>query len=213
MSHLFIGVIAPLSILVPIAIAVRYRLQKHIVLRFLFYYLLVSGVINGIAIILSYAGRNNLPLLHLLTLAELLLLAQLFSHLVQRKQARLVQYTGWVSAGLCVVNSMFVQPLTSFNSYGRGLLAAVLIFYSVLFLIAFPRQRQSPGSLYLVAGSLIYYSGSLFLFLFSNFLEPGSLLSTLIWNVNAGLTIVLYIFLSIGMVKWNKAPTISTSFC
>lgn len=212
MSHLFIGIIAPLSILIPIFVGAKWRMHQQTTLRYLMYYLLLSGAINFLAILLSYNGRNNLPLLHLLTLVELLFLSLFYSGLLGHKFGRIIRYVGFGAASISVLNSLFIQNVFAFNSYARGMLAILVICYSLLFLLRAQRVPGLPGAVFLVTGCMIYYGGSVFLFLFSNFLESGAAGSTLIWNVNAALTVILYILLSIGMKKCAQHPTISMSY-
>ena len=212
MSHLFIGIIAPSCILIPLFIGFRKGLHQHAALRYLMYYLFLSGAINFLAILLSYNGQNNLPLLHLLTLVEMILLSLFYGCLLEPKHARIIKRIGIAAAAISLLNSLFIQGLFAFNSYARGMLAILVICYSLLFLLRAQRVAGLPGAVFLVTGCMIYYGGSVFLFLFSNFLESGTAGSTLIWNVNAALTVILYILLSIGLKKCTQQPTISMSY-
>lgn len=207
MSHLFIGVIAPCTILLPLIIAIINYVNLPPAVKHIFYYLLCSGCINLAAIILSYNGINNLPLLHLLTLFELFFLLKFYAVLFEGRSSVLIKY-GFVFTMLAsFANSIWLQSIFTFNSYARGLAALSVMLASLAYFIRVPENKKMAGELIIVLGLLLYYAGSFLLFLFSNYLKSGYGSSTIVWNINASLIIVLYIFITVGILKCKPRTT------
>lgn len=211
MSHVFIGLIAPSIILLPIGVAIYKYVQMPLPVRYIFYYLVTSGCINLIAIILSYHSINNLPLLHLLTLCELYFLLRFYAALFEHSISVIIKYVCAGTMLASLANSLWLQNIYTFNSYARGLVAISIIFLSLLYFIHVPESKKKPADICIVSGLLLYYAGSFFLFLFSNYLKKGYALSTVIWDVNASLVIVLYILIAIGILICNRRTIIFTS--
>lgn len=204
MSHAYIGVIAPSIIRLPVSVAIFKYGQMPLTVRQIFYYLLISGGINLIAIILSYNSINNLPLLHLLTLFELYFLLKFYSSLFEGRVAVMIKYAGGGTMLASLANSLWLQSIYTFNSYARGMIAISIIISSLLYFIRVPESKKLPAEICIVYGLLLYYSGSFFLFLFSNYLKKGYVSSTIVWNINASLVVMLYILITIGILKCNR---------
>ena len=204
MSHLFIGLIAPSIILLPVGVALYRYTGMPLTFRYIFYYLVISGCINLVAIILSYQRINNLPLLHLLTLFELYFILSFFAALFEKKIAAIINITCRCIVILSLINSLWVQSIYTFNSYARGLAAITIIILSFFYFIQVPEPRKLPAEICVVAGLLLYYTGSFLLYLFSNYLKKGYAFSTIVWNVNAALAVILYILIALGISKYNR---------
>lgn len=180
-----------------------------VTLRYIFFYLVISACINLAAILLSYRGINNLPLLHLLTVCELFFLLSYFSRLFTQRISVVLKYVCGLSVLFTLVNSIWFQSIYSFNSYARGLEAIIIILVSLLYFINVPEKERTASEMAIVSGLLLYYAGSFFLYLFSNSLKAGYRFSTIIWNVNAALAIILYILITIGIIKCSRRMTTS----
>src|SRR5690349_6601123 len=78
LAYLYMGVIVPASVIIPIVFAiVKYRhINKP--LTTIFWYLLFAGLVNACAAFLAFRRINNLPLLHVYTIFELLFLGVFF---------------------------------------------------------------------------------------------------------------------------------------
>src|SRR5258706_12824282 len=151
MSHIFIGIIAPSTILIPIGAAVYKYVRMPLTLRYIFFYLVISACINLVAIILSYQSINNLPLLHLLTLFELFFLLYYFSGLFERKISITLKYVCWMSLLFCLVNTVWLQSIFSFNSYARGLEAIIIILVSLLYFVRVSERQKTSWEIFIVS--------------------------------------------------------------
>lgn len=211
MSRVFIGAIAPSFILLPVSVAILKYAHMPLSVRHIFYYLLGSGCINLIAILLANNGIINLPLLHLLTLLELYFLLKFYSALFQSSTTVILKYTSVITILASLANSIWLQNIYKFNSYARALVAISIIVLSLLYFLKVPENKKVPAELIIVYGLLLYYAGSFFLFLFSNYLKSGLGSSTMVWNINAALLVIFYFFITAGILKCSHQPTTSIS--
>lgn len=211
MSRIFIGAIAPSLILLPVSVGILKFTKMPLSFRHIFYYLLGSGCINLIAILLANNGIINLPLLHLLTLLELYFLLKFYSALFEGRATILIKYTSLITILASLANSIWLQNIYKFNSYARALIAISIMLLSLLYFLKVPENKKVPAELIIVYGLLLYYAGSFFLFLFSNYLKSGLGSSTMVWNINAALLIIFYFFITAGILKCSHQPTTSIS--
>ena len=208
-SDIYQGFFVPASIAVPVTVAIRrYRFAGKGP-RGILWYLLVSGFINGIAIILSFLRTNNLPLLHVYTVIELVLLGQFFSYSFRsafmRNWIRGIQL---VFVLLCTVNFCFIQSLYIFNSYTRPLEAIVIICLSLLYLYSLTGPDAAVPwttlpEVWIAAGLLIYFSTSFSEFTFANVVSVKASRSVklLIWNIHDTMVLIMYLFFAKGFTQ------------
>ena len=181
-------------------------------LQILGYFLLFNLFIelSARAVVLIFKGANNLPLLHVYTLGEFLLLSFFYrsllpTHIIFRKYFAAFLVT--VSL-LILFNTAVLQDIYVFNSYAKTLVQIILIIYSILFFFYLPEassfQKPEGWSLRLInSGVLIYYCGSLFIFMFSNIFIENSLIYHGFWIFNALLNLLFHILVLIGL--WRVA--------
>jgi hypothetical protein len=201
----------PWIIIAPFLLSVvRYnRLSKA--LKIITWYLMLSLVTQAVSLILWKQSINNLPLLHVFTVLEFGLLFAYYSFQNEPIFDRLWLYLVLVLFLLFAVLDAFVlESLHSFNIYTRSLEAFIFIGCSVHWFIrsltieskAIAREQNTLK--YLNAGFFIYFSGSLILFAFSNYINHlGRPLMMNIWTLHTLLLIVLYLFILTGFCKIN----------
>jgi len=216
-SHYYQAVIVPASILMPVIIALaKYRIIGRS-LKLLLLYLLVSGGINLLAILNSHS--NNLPLLHIYTVAEFILLILYFKSITSSPRALLVyRFLLFFFPLLCLINVIFFQSKFQYNSYVRPLEALVLIgccfyyFYNSAATDTVVPWGRSPTN-WINSGILLYFSTSLFLFIFSNVIHQvlSREAKTILLNLHDTLVLVMYLLFAIGIRQCRKSPTISIS--
>ena len=200
MFDAYIAIVAPLFILVPVVVAIcKYRFLSPAA-KVILAYLVVSGIVNALAIGLANHGINNMPLLHLFTLLEFSMLTFFYRIISLRT---FYPYSIFLFAALCVLNAVFFQPVYEHNTYSRSLEAlliivmAVFFFYKMLNEATVSRWYQSSLVWFNMA-LLLYFSGSLFLFLFSQLLTYNRQANEIAWFMHATLVILMYLLLAIG---------------
>lgn len=209
LTYLYIGVIVPASVIIPIVFAiVKYRhLNKPLTIIFL--YLLFAGVVNACAAGLAFRHINNLPLLHVYTILEFLFLGVFFYQFTGIPKIRKLMLGSILLFPLYgVINFTFIQDLHVFNSYTRPVEAILLIVFSLVYLYIKTLDDHNltwhtQPETWIVIGILIYFSSSLVQFSFSNVVS--SLVSRdikfFIWGIHATLVLIMYLLFAVGFAK------------
>jgi hypothetical protein len=161
--------------------------------------------------------QQNLPLLHLYTLGEFALFA-LFFRSIMAEKAWLRRYTPWVlglGLGLILLNTLFLQGIFSFNSYAKTGVQVLLIAWATEFAfnpgpVGLPEKAALRQ---LNTGILVYYCGSLFIFMFSEIARRTGDALHILWDINVVLYVIFnaIVLHSLWRVIFNpsKSPTSS----
>lgn len=200
----------PASTFIPITMGFCHYRRLSARQRALLLYLCVAAVTNSIASI--YSHRNNLPLLHIYTMLEFILLIRYYILVFSGK--RIVPYL--VAAGIifpvfCVINFLFIQSIYTYNSYTRPVEAIILVLCSLLYIVKSSsgeedQQWTDVPDNWVNAGILLYFSGALTQFSFSNVLEAVASHSVimLILVLHATLVLIMYILFTISFYKCSS---------
>ncbi len=163
-------------------------------------YLWFDLIIEIGARVLGHITHNNLPLLHLYTFGELLCWS-LFYREILHPSSIFVRYFKWITGtalAAVLLNTVFFQDLLTFNSYAKTLVQLLVILYALNYAFNFLLEDKPDVFLQkiqrLLNGAvLLYYSGSLFVFMFSTLASPANWKDgyEFLWDIN----ILLYVFL------------------
>lgn len=152
---------------------------------------------------------NNMPLLHLYTLVSFWLLSLFYRE--QFREKPFVQHHFWlymaVISLLLVSNTLWLEPMDGFNSNAKTLVQCLFIAYGVYYLFdAFGRtDLLHPNDLSVALinmAILIYYAGSLFIFMFAKILNNGMLSPRSqdgLWMVNSLLYLIFQLLLLLAI--------------
>jgi hypothetical protein len=177
------------------------------------WFVLYSCLIQLVALGYWFMRRNNMPLLHLYVPTGFALLAIFYGKLLAGYvNGMIIRLTliGFVAFSL--VNSLFFQPITTFNSYALTAEAILLLILSIFTFIvqlnraALPVQKsQWTGVNPINSGLFIYYASTLLLFFFgSSIMRSYSVdLSAYTWIYHSFFSIILYICFIVGL--WKQA--------
>jgi hypothetical protein len=163
-------------------------------------------------------SANNLPLLHLYTLGELIIWLCFFSELAPPAQKN--RYRMWllpVLAVLVVANSLWIQPLNQFNSYAKTLVQLTIILLSLQYEFNFLRNepfspQESTSFRWVNRAALLYFSGSMFVFMFSEFaLIAWKQGYSWLWDFNILLNVMLHLILLLSIWKTARAYPMSST--
>lgn len=152
--------------------------------------------------------KNNLFLLHIFTIIEFALIALIYQGSLKVFKRKNIMYG--LIAGFSIysiLNSLFHESIFQFNAYARAIEALIIIsisllyFYSTLKNMTEKHLERSP-IFWVSAGSLLYFSSSLFIFIYSNILFGDNRNSITIWGLHAIMSIIHYIFYTIAL--WVK---------
>ncbi len=164
-------------------------------------------------------GIENLYLLHIYTLFEFITWSIFFRYVfIQHRsfQKMLPWLIGTISI-LIIGNTIFLEPLSGFNSNAKTLVQITLIAYVIFYFFnAFGKTdltKPVERSLSLINFAvLLYYSGSLFIFMFSKLLTDMDVFvrqQHAFWAINALLNLIfqILIFFSLWTIAFRKTKS------
>lgn len=174
-------------------------------------YLLLNLLVQIGAYFLWKQSLNNLPLLHLNTLLEFVFFS-LFFREIYIGQPWFKKNAKYIIAGislLLVLNSLFLESLTDFNSNAKILVQVCLISYVILYFFdAFGRVdfsfADTQAISFICFAVLMYYAGSLFIFMFKyNSFRTAEIAEgyRLIWVINGILNAIFQLIVLIAFSK------------
>ncbi len=209
-SHIYMGVIVPLAIVLPLTAAVVQYKGLPEACKILTWYLLMAGVTNLIAKMLAMQRINNLPVLHIYTLVEFAILSMFYRSVFKGSEVR-----KWILPVLslffcfCVVSAIFFQTIFIYNSYSRSVSAIIMMIYSIAYFKNALDRDDLPSMdfsplLWINAALLVYFGGAVFLFASSNLIQSNLVMNIIFWNIHASLVLIMYILFTIGLLHAKR---------
>jgi len=186
--------IAVLVVSLVICLYLNKKLPKS--LKPIKWYLIANLIVELVSRYLFNRGINNLWLLHLFTIIEFNVLSYYFFNLYGWKIRTKHKIYFIIMNVLIILNSIFLQDITGFNSYAKSVVQISIIVLAIGYFIRRTeyqndeRDERRTNNL-IVAALLFYYSTSLFIFMFSNLVNDYfGKLPTEFWILNAFLNFV-----------------------
>lgn len=205
---------AQMSILVPLLVGIFFRFKSFNTIKYILFILLTISVI--VALFSRYLWslkENNLYLLHFYTVLEfcgwIVIYYLLFESVIMKK---ILFVLGISFIVFSVVNSVFLQPLSTFNSNSRSLESIILVGLSITYFFKIFKEKkvvylERNDLFWLNSAALIYFSGSFLLFGFSNLLlQSNSYEIKEVWVIHALFLCMHYLLITIGL--WIKPEQI-----
>jgi hypothetical protein len=204
MNSFFVSYVVPLSILIPIYICLFNFNKAAIAPKLLFYYLVLSGLINLAAIILVRFRMQNLPLLHLYTMVEAVFILSYFRTIfVDPLIKKVLLIITVLFPILCILNFTFLQSIYAFNTHTRPLEAILITFFCMLYLYksGFTENWLNKPINWFNIGILVYFPAACLIFIVSNYIVFKSMnrhMNMYIWNIHATLSMLMYLIWAKG---------------
>ncbi len=204
------AIIVPVAITLPLTVAIlRYKYLSP-ALRFFIIYLVLNGAGNLCASILAYRRINNLPVLHVYTVLEFVLISFFYKKILRTHiPAKVINAIVYTFIAFCIINTSFFQPIYSYNSYSRAFSCIIIMGYALYcFKHALDAadgddgERQIP--LWINAALLLYFGGSLFLFISANLILSDSFMNTIFWTIHATLVLIMYFLFTMGFLNAGR---------
>jgi len=195
---MFLTYIVPLSILIPVGFGLLNFKSTKQGTTFLLYYLIASGLINLVA--MTIFKRNNLPLLHLYTIVEAVLILSYFRTLfIDILIKKILLWIIIIFPILCILNFTFLQSINTFNTYTRPLEAILITFFCMLHLYksGFTENWINKPSSWFNMGILVYFPVACIIFIVSNymvFVHKNRGMNLHVWDLHAVLILLMYLF-------------------
>lgn len=196
---MFLSIIVPLSILLPIFTCLFHFKRAGKAAKILCYYLITCGLINLTAIIFVRFHMKNLPLLHLYTIVESIFILSYFRAIFKDplvKKALLIITV--LFPILCVLNFIFLQSIYTFNTHTRPLEAILITFFCLLYLYrsGFTENWLQKPINWFNIGILIYFPAACLIFIVSNymtFVTMNRQMNLYIWYLHGALALLMYL--------------------
>lgn len=206
------GVVVPSAVVLPLGMAVYRFKELRPPQRFLFYYLIFSGVSDAVGVYTAMHRMNNLWLLHTYTAIETILLLW-FYRLILRNAIirRVIPYLMVFFPLVCLANILWWQSLMRFNTYTRPLEALLLIYLGLVYFLENSQAHEDrkdgtrAATAWMNAGLLLYFSLAFFIFIFSNYLIQGQAFNTFIQGLHATFVLIMYILFTVGFYKCSRS--------
>lgn len=176
--------------------------------RVLFFLVVLSCLTELLSLLLARLRINNLFVLHFFTAAEFTLISLIYCLGLESRKAKLLVLSV-LALFLCFVlyDSLFIDSLDSMDSAASAAESLLLIIYSLVFFFIILRRTEYSNlfddpMFWFNAAVLIYFSGNLFLFIFSNYILAGSdNYFNAMWVVHDVLNLGLNILFSLALWK------------
>lgn len=176
------------------------------------YYLILAVLTQALSLYLWSLGKNNLPILHGYTILEFAVIIWFYkivlSEKISKKLFTILLASFAVFSGL---DSIMIENIYSFNTYSRSIEALVVVLLSTIWFTNRLSKNVSKefsinnGIDYIIGGFFIYFSGSIVLFSFSNYINNLTYsLALNIWSLHTMLLFLMYILITVGLYKSRK---------
>lgn len=198
------------AVLLPLFISLRNFKRYSSEFKVLSLHLLLVTLIGGAGMVLWYMNKNNLPLLHVYTILEFSMIAW-FYHIVLRGMlpVRLLPGIICIFVLFALFNAFFLQGWFQFNTLPRSIQSLLIICLSLAcyfkMLSGVKSGKTEIPVFWINTGFLFYFSGALLLFSLSNYILPlNHRFNIYIWTIHALFSILLYLFIFIGLWNYRK---------
>ena len=185
-------------------------------LKYFAIYLIMGGCIEYLALEFAKRLGHNLFLLHLYTILEFIILSAFFKVIFDQLGSKfsMLKFTILVVL-LCILNSIFIQPIEGFNSYATTLVGLILIVYSIYtFYLLLDKTDTSLRSIkWLVGGVFVYQMTSFIILASANILINITTDSDVIlWMLRAFIILITKMIFGFVLLKEILKPNLTYSY-
>ncbi|MCW3465005.1 hypothetical protein [Chitinophaga nivalis] len=207
-------VLSHVPILLTVVYAALYYKRFPHELKVFSWFIFLSGIIQFTSLAFWYAGKNNMPLLHIYVAAGFVCLAWFYQTLLRGfVNSKIIGLITGLFLLFTIINSLFFQSVLTFNSIAltvESVLIVILTLFTFRFFLSDIVKETSGRDLkslnWINAGLFIYYSSSILLFYFGSVITHAfsRSLSLYAWIFHSFFSIVMYSCFFIGLWKRSK---------
>ena len=203
---------SPLALAMPVVTGVRFFRRFSVPYKIISIQVFGAALAEMICYILWWYKRNNLFVFPFFTLWEFEMISAFYFFLLKGAHIRrIILVLMTLFALLTIADIYIVNGLRHFNNYSRSVESIVVIgytigyFYKVLSEMVVEQPVKEP-SFWISIAFLIYFSGSLFLFIFGDYIIHHSFKTYgIYWGLHAIIMWILYSMIAIGLWCKSKA--------
>lgn len=198
-------------VLIPLVFGLFKKKSLSPILFPILYLIILSGFTEGINIILSTRSINSMFLINSFTILEFSLLSIFYLRFFKGYYPPKLFYVLIVLfTCLVIFSSFFINEITVIDGLSYSVESLIFMayslfaFYLILKKLLFQHLLESPF-FWINTAILIYFSGNLFFFLFSTYLQKFNIKDFgTFYALHSVLNITYYILISIGFWKVNR---------
>lgn len=186
-------------------------------MKYFSWFIFISFVVQAAASVLFYMKENNLPILHIYTVLGFLVLIAFYNQIFDGLIKPVLLWVIAIGFSIySIINSVFIQDITTFNSYALSVESILVIILSLTTFVFLMNDIVKEKRLTIVkslswinSGLFIYYASSLLVFYFGNMIIQLSYTPLLRYTcfLYALFSIIMYICFFIGLWKLPKRST------
>jgi len=207
-----LSLISSYSVIVPIIFGIKYQVQNRSDLKFIFHLLCVSLLVEIISTYLSNKNYNNIVLINIFTFFEFFFLVLFYRQFFNQLQKTSIHgILIFIFLLLMIFTTFLADNLRLIDNFSISIEAIILIIYSLLSFYLIMKNLiyndiLSVPFFWVNIAVLIYFSGNLFLFIFSAYLQKldQSSVYLKLYMIHSILNILYYLILTVGFWKARK---------
>jgi len=209
LSIIYIGYIVPFSGVIPLVIGLYKFRSLDSPLRIMTCYLLLSICCSIAGSILASQNINNMPVAHIYTFLELILLSVFYMNVFRQSFFRyLIAFLSLSLLVFLAIDTLLPGKIYHFNNNGKSLEALLFILCSVGYFISaldtdHKAAKSSPVLTYINAGLLVYFSSSLVLFIINTIDLRYVTISILVWDMHASFLLLMFMLFARALWKYK----------
>lgn len=172
------------------------------------WYLIIATIANIVGVSLAVNNYNNMPVFHVFTVMEFLVFTLFFRYLADSQKAKKILSLFMVAFLLFgIVNAIYIQPIYTYNSISRSVESLLLIAFSLASFYRSlgennPTVKKTKNLIWINIGIICYFSGALFLFIFSEYIAKDASSYRIGWIIHAVLVATfLYSMITVYLIK------------
>ncbi len=204
-----------LTALLAIIAGIFYK-RSNAVERSFSIYILLKAIFEFIAVLLGQLLDNNLVGLHVYTLLQYIVLAFFFKSCLKLFEKELnMRYVLIIGIFYIVTNSIFVQPIDTYNSNSRLFVEMCMIFCCLYLFRQLLLNRTYNTTLMrapvtFISAVFLEASGSMIFYLYSNrIVEMHMKYSTLLFGLRLLVNYLVLLLIAYGLYQIYSKPTVS----
>jgi hypothetical protein len=209
---IFFNYFSAFFVVIPVVLGFISKIQKQKSLIFIFYLQCITFFIEIINSLLAYNNNNSMMIVNLFTLIEFFFILWFFKSFFDKFFRPFfhvflffffllfIIYTGFVSNDIKIIDNLSVSIESIIL-----IIYSLFSFYIIMKKMIYENLLSTPF-FWINSAILIYFSGNLFFFAFSNYLQKHSDQSLFLqlYIIHSIFNILYYITLSIGFWKARK---------
>lgn len=193
------------SIAIPAIVGIwSYKRLNHIQ-KLLFFLVLLTVITESTAYWLEHNTNNQQVIYHLFTLLEFILLNRIFTRAVSPLLPNFFFNATLIAMFLIeLVDLLWLSSLQQFNGFATAIESLFLIFFALSYFYKTMQELkvkhlEKEPMVFISIGILLYFSSSLFIFLFTNYVDSETSTLFLIWGIHGIFSIILNLFYAIAL--------------